>query len=283
MLADQLVERRVSLTSWDCQFSDAGSKPSRNALGRKQLRQAGSAAAAADGCDLVISAVTAAQDLDAARSVLRSMKSGAWFLDLNSVAPGTRQSVADVVQNVGGRYVEAAIMSPIRPDGIASPVLIGGPHARKFIPLASRLGFTGMTFCSERIGPASATKMCRSVVVKGMESLLVESLLAARYHGVDEAVLASLDNLLPHEDWPRQARYMMSRTLEHGGRRAEEMREAALTVAEAGIEGRMSEACAHSQAQAAKLVQAVEKQQLPAMLDAMLVILSRTATEPQTG
>ena len=45
---------------------------------------------------------------------------------------------------------------------------------------------------SDEIGRASAAKMCRSVIVKGMEALLGESLLAARHYGVESAVLESL-------------------------------------------------------------------------------------------
>ena len=78
--------------------------------------------------------------------------------------------------------------------------------------------------------------MCRSVIVKGLEALLAESLLTARRHGVEEAVLASLPDLFPVGDWRKLARYMISRSLQHGRRRAEEMREAARTVAEAGVE-----------------------------------------------
>src|SRR5205814_2940164 len=76
--------------------------------------------------------------------------------------------------------------------------------------------------------------MCRSVIIKGMEALLAESLLTARRHGVEDAVLASLQDLFPVGDWRALARYMISRSLQHGRRRAEEMREAVKTVAEAG-------------------------------------------------
>jgi len=283
-LADDLVERNVSLVVWDYQFGDASSVPSRNAVSRKQLRKAASAKTAAAGYELVISAVTAAQNLDAARSVLSGVERDAWFLDLNSVSPATRQSVADIVQHAGGRYVEAAIMSPIHSEGIASPMLAGGPYARAFVPIAQGLGFSQMKVCSDRIGLASATKMCRSVVVKGMESLLVESLLAARYHGVDEAVFASLGNLFPHPEWAQYARYMISRSLTHGVRRAEEMREVARTVAEAGIDGWMSEACARSQEQAAQLARAADQQELGPMLDTMLeMVRGNAALEERAG
>ena len=277
VLADALGERRVSLVAWDRQFHIADSVSSRHAARRKQVRRAASAEAAAAGCELVISAVTAAQDFEATGSVLGSLERDAWFLDLNSVSPVTRQSVADLVQHSRGRYVEAAVMSPIHPDGVASPMLAGGPHARAFIPVAHSLGFSRMTFCSDRTGLASATKMCRSVVVKGMESLLIEALLAARRYGVDEAVIASLDNLFKHRQWAEQGRYMISRSLMHGVRRSEEMREVARTIGEAGIDGWMSEACARSQERAAQLAPAADTQELGAMLDALLAILQPDA------
>src|SRR2546429_5318848 len=112
---------------------------------------------------------------------------------------------------------------------------LGGPHARAFLPLAQSLGFAGANVYSDAIGAASAAKMCRSVIIKGMEALLAESLLTARRHGVEDAVLASLQDLFPVRDWRALARYMISRSPQHGRRRAEGMREAAKTVAEAGF------------------------------------------------
>lgn len=126
-------------------------------------------------------------------------------------------------------------------------MLIGGPHAAAFEPLACTLGFDGIQLFDPVIGRASAAKMCRSVIIKGMESLLTEALLAARHYGVEQTVLKSLRDLFPHEDWQRMAAYMISRSLKHGRRRAEEMREAARTVAETGLEPSMSQACATRQ------------------------------------
>src|SRR5256885_9989776 len=109
---------------------------------------------------------------------------------------------------------------------------LGGPHARVCLPLAHSLGFADAEVYSDAIGAASAAKMCRSVIIKGMEALLAESLLTARRHGVEDAVLASLQDLFPARDWRSLARYMISRSLQHGRRRAEEMREAGKNAAE---------------------------------------------------
>ena len=124
-------------------------------------------------------------------------------------------------------------MTSVPPQGLSSPMLLGGPHAQTFAELAGPLGMQLRVF-SERIGEASSVKMCRSVMIKGLEALATECMLAARHYGVEQEVLGTLGDTLPHEDWPDLARYVISRALLHGKRRAEEMREVARTVSEAG-------------------------------------------------
>jgi len=165
-------------------------------------------------------------------------------------------------------------MSPFPPKRIASPMLLGGPHAAAFLEAAASLGFTGARVYADEIGRAAATKLCRSVMIKGIEALLTESMLAARHYGVEQDVLASLSDLLPLPDWPATAQYMISRSLEHGARRAEEMREAARTVDEAGVEPVMSVSIAERQAWAAAY-RAALSDDLAAMLDAINKDLDR--------
>jgi 3-hydroxyisobutyrate dehydrogenase-like beta-hydroxyacid dehydrogenase len=256
------------LTAWDVKFADPDSEPSRNAqaLG---VTPAGSAMAAVAGAELVISAVTAANDLVAAEAVAPGIATGAFFLDLNSASPGQKQASAAAIDRAGGRYVEAAVMSPIHPKRIASPMLLGGPHAAAFTELASPLGFDRVEVFAAEVGKASATKMCRSVVIKGVEALLTESMLAARAYGVEDRVLATLSNLLPADDWEKLAGYMIGRALEHGERRAEEMREAARTVAETGIEPLMATATAARQDFSARFPEALSGGSVAGMIDAI--------------
>lgn len=268
-LAVDLGARGVSdLMAWDILFPATDSAPSR-ALAAQGLRAGANVEDAIANADLVISAVTAAQDVVAARSVAPHLKRNAYLLDVNSVSPAVKVEASQIVEAAGGRYVEAAIMSPINPQRAASPMLFGGPHAAEFLPIARQLGFSGASVFSDRVGSASAAKMCRSVIVKGMEALLGESLLAARRYGVEDAVLDSLDSLLATDDWHAQARYMISRSLIHGRRRAEEMREVARTIVEAGFEPRMSSACAVWQDWAAAQRAAAAHEDLNDMLDSM--------------
>ena len=275
-LAADLRARGVSARAWDILFPDPHSIPSR-ALKLGTVTAAGSAAEALAGAEVVICAVTASDCLDAARTAAPLLADGAYFLDLNSVSPATKSAAAALIAGGRGRYVEAAVMSPIQPKGAKSPILLGGPYAAEFLALAQSLGFTATEVASDTIGRASATKMCRSVMIKGIEALLTESLLAARHYGVEATVLESLKALLPAADWRALSHYMIGRSLQHGRRRAAEMREVAITVREAGLEPWMSSATAERQDWAAAFGDARARDTLEGTLDAILATLPRDA------
>jgi hypothetical protein len=205
-----------------------------------------SEAGALGACDLVFSAVTADQTLAAARSVAVRPLNDSLFIDLNSAAPATKIECAAIVAAAGGRYVEAAVMTSVPPHGIRVPMLLGGAHA----PLAERvlasMGFAARTVSTE-LGVASAIKLCRSVIVKGLEALVVESFTAARALGVEAQVLESLSETYPQFDWERQGDYLFARMILHGRRRAEEMRASAAMIEATGAGGTMAAAAARCQ------------------------------------
>ena len=232
------------LAAWDIAFVEPES--AQTAAARSGgVRIATSAADAAAGADVVISAVTAGSAIAAAEPAAGALEQGAYYLDVNSVSPGTKQAVAALVEAGNGRFVEAAIMTSVPPRGLKSPMLLGGAHMAAFAGTMAPFAMD-LTPYAERIGAASAVKMCRSVMVKGMEALFLESMIAARHYGVEDDVLASLKDMID-QDWEKLGGYMMSRALTHGRRRAEEMREVARTVAEAGLDPLQSSATAMRQ------------------------------------
>lgn len=255
------------LVAWDIRFADAGSPAARNAA-ETGVAQAASAQDAASGADIILCAVTASNDLAAAQSVIGGLQTGGWFFDLNSSSPGQKRAASAAINDAGGRYVEAALMAPIAPTRMASPFLLGGGFGEQFLAeVAPALQMSGASFLSVEVGVAAATKLCRSVIVKGLESLFGEALLAAREYGVEQDVVSSLSNILPPADWEKVASYFISRSLEHGVRRSEEMHEAARTVAEAGFEPRMASAAAVHEMWAAQFAQESMPDDLYAMLD----------------
>ncbi len=257
------------ISAWDLKFDDADSGPSR-ALTGNYVTASANAQDAVKGADLVISAVTAAQTITAAQSAADAIGPGGFFADMNSASPSVKTKAAAIINDAGGRYVDLAVMAPIAPKRLTTPMLAGGPHAQALIDAVSGLGFDGAAFFADEYGKAAAAKMCRSIVVKGIETLLTEALLAARHYGVDASVITSLDDLFPGRDWNRLARYMIARSLEHGARRAEEMHEVAQTVCDAGVDPLMSTACAERQNWAAVRKAAMNEAALAPMLDAIL-------------
>jgi 3-hydroxyisobutyrate dehydrogenase-like beta-hydroxyacid dehydrogenase len=196
--------------------------------------------------DLVFLTVTASSSLQAAKSCLPGLKQGQLFLDMNSVSPQRKIETAALVAPSGAAYVDVAVMAPAAPYLHKVPCLIGGPGAAALAPRAAALGMK-MEFVSPEVGQASAIKMFRSVVVKGLEALLVESMTASSEYGVEARVLASLQETWPGIDWEKLAGYMIERVVSHGKRRAAEMREVSATLESIGMEPVMAAATAARQ------------------------------------
>ena len=246
-----VASKSQAVSAFDIRTTDA----MRERAAKDRVSLATSAADAVAGADLVISAVTASATRDAATSAASSMRRGAFLLDVNSASPRTKADCGALVDAAGARYVESAVMTSVPPYGVKVPMLLGGPHAEALAPTLAALGFSARVGAA-RLGVVSAIKMCRSVMIKGMEAIVIESLLAARRYGVEDEVIASLGETFPAIDWERQASYFWSRVVRHGKRRAEEMRESAHTVREAGLAPLMASAIAHRQQWVADLAAA---------------------------
>lgn len=245
----------AELAAYDKVQDEPSAAPMRERAARDAVALRPSAAAAVRDADLVLCAVTASQALAAAEAAAAGLRTGAYFLDVNSASPATKRRCAMAVADAGGRYVESAVMTSVPPYGIAVPMLLGGVDGPTLLPALAALGFAAKV-ASPELGVASAIKMCRSVIVKGMEALVIESFVAARRYGVEDEVLASLAETFPGLDWERQGNYFFSRVIQHGQRRAEEMRESAATMREAGLAPFMASAIADRQQWVADLARA---------------------------
>jgi len=195
---------------------------------------------------IVFLAVTASSSLQAALSCLPGLREGQLFLDINSVSPQRKIETAARIAPTGALYVDVAVMAPVAPYLHKVPCLIGGPGAEQLLPRARAMGMK-MDFVSAEVGQASAIKMFRSIMIKGLEALVLESMLAASEYRVEERVLASLKETFPTLDWEKLSGYMLERVVSHGKRRAAEMREVAETLQGIGIEPLMAEATAARQ------------------------------------
>jgi 3-hydroxyisobutyrate dehydrogenase-like beta-hydroxyacid dehydrogenase len=206
-----------------------------------------SAASLLRRADALLCVVTADQALAAARDYAPLVKAGALWLDMNSVAPDTKRAAAALIEAAGGRYVDVAVMAPVQPAARAVPLLVSGPHGDEAIDLLARSGFSNVRRAGAEVGRASAIKMVRSVLVKGLEALTAECVLAADAAGVRDEVLASLDASWREMPWADRADYNLDRMIVHGLRRAAEMDEVVKTLDALGTGSAMARATGQRQ------------------------------------
>lgn len=198
-------------------------------------------AKAVKDAQVVFSLVTADQALSATQSAAAHLAPDSFFLDGNSCAPGTKTQSAALIEKAGGRYVDMAIMAPVHPALHKVPLLTSGPHAQAATPVFAALDMTAEEAEGD-VGVASSIKMIRSVMMKGLEALVLECVLSGQKAGVADVVLESLDKTYPGFDWKKRSAYMLERVMTHGIRRAAEMREVARTVEDLDLGGAMAQA-----------------------------------------
>jgi 3-hydroxyisobutyrate dehydrogenase-like beta-hydroxyacid dehydrogenase len=238
-----LARGDVEIAAYDILFNkgalldrahEAGVSPARNA------------AEAAQGAEVVISAVTADAVLDVATEAATYLQPGQSFFDINSASPNTKIRAAEIVNETGPQYIEGAVMAAVLEPGIKVPILTGGPAAAA---LAARMNAIGMNVraVATEYGRASAMKLCRSIVMKGLEVMSVECARAAAFWGVADEVFGSLDATYPGMNWAALAENSQERVGSHGIRRAAEMREAAEMLVDMGLDPLLARAIADAQ------------------------------------
>lgn len=240
-------DRPEALLAFDIKSGNAHTRPAlAAACHRHRVQGVDSIAEAVGVADAVFCLVTADQALVAAQMAAAHLRPGAWWFDGNSCAPQTKQQAAGIIEARGGRYIDMAIMAPVHPLKHHVPITVSGPAANEAGETLYALGFSPRCL-GQQVGEASAIKMIRSVMIKGMEALSAECFLAARRAGVDAAVLASLQQSDPQFDWAARGAYNLERMMVHGARRAAEMREVARTLDGYGLPDGMSAASARWQ------------------------------------
>lgn len=156
--------------------------------------------------------------------------SGAFYFDMNSVAPDTKRAAANRLSAVGVQYLDVAIMAPVHSARLFIPLLVSGTEAAVGVGIFRDFGFTNIRAVGDEVGRASSIKMIRSVMIKGIEALSAEMIIGASKALVEDEVLAS-----PADGWDRKAAYNLERMARQGKRRVAEMEDVAKISESHGI------------------------------------------------
>ncbi|MGH2753579.1 MAG: DUF1932 domain-containing protein [Actinomycetota bacterium] len=234
--------RKVSVIGYDIRLAhQTAGDTLRAAIDSVGIRTTDSIEQLVEDADIVISLVTAAAAIPVAEQVAPGLRSEQLYVDANSASPAAMQTIASLIVGTGAGFVDIAVMAAVSPLGHRTPMLASGPDAKTLVDQLRGAG-TQIEVVGDEAGAASAVKMTRSIMLKGVEALMLECLLCSERFGVTDRVLASLDNSFPTGSWRERADYLASRTAQHAARRAEEVEEASRAVAIAGLDPLMTAA-----------------------------------------
>lgn len=244
--------RVAGLGGFDIKTQGAGATDKQAEFAKAGVTCGATTAEGLSGADAIFSLVTADQAHKAACEAAKVIQGRPLFFDCNSCSPQAKIKSAQAVEAAGGRYVDVAVMQPVHPTLHRTPIILSGPHAADALAMMAGLDMVAED-ANGAVGRASAIKLCRSIVVKGIEALTAEMMLSSRLLDVQDVVLASLEETYPGFNWQKRAAHSLERMAVHGIRRSAEMAETAVMVEALEMPALMSRAMTDWQARVGQL------------------------------
>lgn len=194
-----------------------------------------------EGSDIIICAVSANLAVTLANECKPWLSAGKIYADFNSAGPQTKIEIATLIEPSGALFVDGAIMGTVPGVGHKVPTLVCGTGA---VALAAALQPFGMALnvLEGDAGRASASKMLRSIFMKGVVALMLETVLAGHRYGLEDDLLESIAETFSKGSFHDVANGLMARGVIHAERRAHEMEEVIATLHAAKVDATMSQA-----------------------------------------
>ncbi|MBW2109705.1 MAG: NAD(P)-dependent oxidoreductase [Deltaproteobacteria bacterium] len=191
--------------------------------------------------EVVISCVTAASALEVAKTAKGLLTLEQLYVDVNAASPMEMERVAATIAPSGAQFVDVAMMGAIPAYLHKVPILCSGPGAERFRILMSAYEMD-ITRVGDQPGAASAIKMFRSIFMKGLVALLLETMQATHVYRVDDVVLGSLAETMEKNPFMETVRSLVTRGLVHAERRAHELEEVIKTLKSLNVPYPMAQA-----------------------------------------
>lgn len=200
-----------------------------------------SLAALAGACDIILCATSAKYALAIAKDAAPLLRPGTVYADLNSASPGVKKAIGEAVAASGALFADVAVMELVPPHGHRVPLAVSGTGGAAFTERLLPFGMK-ISYINEKAGSSSALKMLRSIFMKGLTALLLETLTAGRKAGVDREIMESISGTVNSRPLADTATMLITRTAIAAERRVSEMGEVLDTLAEMGLDGSASAA-----------------------------------------
>ncbi|MGG0251693.1 NAD(P)-binding domain-containing protein [Peribacillus frigoritolerans] len=185
-------------------------------------------------CTLIISLVNSSASEVVAAEVAKGIRKGTVFLDLTTSTPLVKSKSEKIIVSNGGIYVDASIMGTVATEQQQVPLLIAGEQSVKVQALLNSLGFNCQAI-NHPNGGAASIKLLRSIFMKGLEALILETMITAKNYGVSDEVMQSISKTINNNDFTTFANALITTHVIHKNRRYKEVLDSCNLIKEAGL------------------------------------------------
>lgn len=198
----------------------------------------------AQWADIVFAAVPSSFTMDVCNDVKDCLRPGQLYVDVSASTPATKEAIWEAVKGTGVLFADAAMLGSLPADKHRVPITASGNGAEKFRELMTPYGMR-ITLAGEKAGSASAIKLVRSIFMKGIAALMIDTMQAADAYGVSEEIVASLSKSLDNIPFRNHLDRLVTGTALHCTRRAAELKGSVAMQEEAGLNPEMALAAKH--------------------------------------
>jgi 3-hydroxyisobutyrate dehydrogenase-like beta-hydroxyacid dehydrogenase len=191
--------------------------------------------------DIIISVVPGSKALQVALDIVPVITGDKIYVDVSTSPTTTKKRIAEALWTKGARFVDAALMGGLSVYHHKVPTLVSGSGSDEFIRLLTPYGMS-MTKVSDVAGDAIAIKLVRSIAMKGLASLAVETLEAAVALNVQSEVLKSISATLTSAPFDETLDWLVTASAIHAERQVHEMQDVMIMMKEIDVEPTMTDA-----------------------------------------
>ncbi|CAG9621224.1 DUF1932 domain-containing protein [Sutcliffiella rhizosphaerae] len=198
-------------------------------------------------------AVPASKALEVSSNVQAHLKGSSFlYVDVSASNPAVKQQIEKELEKANINFVDAAMLGPLPVYKHKVPISASGNGTNEFIDAMSPYNMN-ITAVGNKAGDASAIKLIRSIFMKGIVGLYLETLQASETYNVSQEVLASLQETMDSHNFMDTLNRLLTGSAIHAERRAFELQSSINMLNEVGLDSTLTAAAKAKLVELAKL------------------------------
>ncbi len=153
-------------------------------------------AQAARAANIIFSANLSSVSIEIAQELSGVLKPHQFFCEMNTSGPEKKKAIAEILKPSGVKMIDLAIMAPVPPKGILTPLLASGEYAAEFLETVKPLNLDISALENSQIGDAATRKLLRSIVYKGIAAVVCEAMEAGQVFGMESYIRGQISSLI---------------------------------------------------------------------------------------